>query len=266
MDCGEVEDQEISERYLLNQLTELEQEEFEKHYFECRSCFFQVQTALALQAELRHQPLMPAHPRGARLRRRWAWTPAFAAFVLLFGVAMWWYSSHNRQPSQRASLPPPKASPEASVQSQPPSPAAPSLEEFARVEPPPYSATVLRGAENERQETFHKAMQFYLKGDYARAIPGLRDAANANPRTPSFNFYLGACYLLTNQTDLAILSFRKTVSLGDPEYSESAHFYLAKAYLQKKEIAAAENELQKTVQLHGGLEAEAEAILRQLRK
>ncbi len=266
MNCREVEEQDITERYLLDRLSEPEREEFEKHYFECASCFSQVQTGLALQAELRHQPLVPAKACGASLRSMWAWTPAFVTFALLFGVAIWWYSSHNRQPLQQASLPPPKASPEVAMQSQPPSPAAPSLEELARVEPPPYSAAVLRGAENEGQETFRKAMQFYLKGDYAHAIPGVRAAVKASPRTARFNFYLGACYLLVGQADPAIVSFRKTVSLGDSAYSESAHFYLAKAYLRKKEVSSAEDELQKTVRLHGSLEVEAGDIIRQLRK
>jgi tetratricopeptide (TPR) repeat protein len=88
----------------------------------------------------------------------------------------------------------------------------------------------------------------------------------ANPQNASFIFYLGACYLLAGQTDPAIVSFRQTVSLGDPAYSESAHFYLAKAYLRKKEVPRAKNELQKTVQLHGSLESDAGEILRQLRK
>jgi TolA-binding protein len=107
---------------------------------------------------------------------------------------------------------------------------------------------------------------YYLKGEYAHAIPGLQAATKAGPRTARFNFYLGACYLLTNQTDSAIDSFRRTVSLADPTYSEPAHFYLAKAYLRKKELTSAEDELQQTVKLHGGMETEAGEILHQLRK
>lgn len=266
MNCKEVDERDILEQYLLDRLTEPEREEFEKHYFECASCFSQLQTRLALQAELQHQPVMPAQARGASLRRMWAWTPAFATFILLCGVSIWWYSAHNRQPSRQVASSPPKASPEVSVQSQPSPAAAPSLEELARVEPPPYSAIVLRGAEDEGQEAFRNAMQFYVKGDYAHAIPGVRTAAKASPRTASFNFYLGACYLLTGQTDPAIVSFRKTVALGDPAYSESAHFYLAKAYLRKREVARAKDELQKTVQFHGSLESETAEILRQLPK
>jgi len=263
MNCKEVEAREILEGYLLDRLSEPEREEFEKHYFECASCFSQLQTRLAVQTELRHQPVVPAQARGASLRRVWAWTPAFVAAALLLTAGIWWYSAQERQPSQQASSSPPKVSPEVPVQAQPPS-AAPSLEELARVEPPPYSGVVLRSAEDEAHETFHKAMQFYVKGDYTHAIPGVRAAAKASPQTASFNFYLGACYLLAGQTDPAVVSFRKTVSLGDPAYSESAHFYLAKAYLQEKEVARAKDELQKTVQFHGSLESEAAEILRQL--
>lgn len=266
MNCKEVEERDILQEYLLDRLTESERGEFEKHYFECGACFSQLQTELTAQAELQHQPVIQARARGASLRRTWVWAPAFVTIVLLFSAGIWWYSAQKRQPSQQVASSPLEASPEASAQSQPPSATAPSIEELARVTPPPYSAMVLRGAEDEGQDTFRKAMQFYVKGDYANAIPGVRAATNASPRTASFNFYLGACYLLTGQTDPAVVSFRKTVSLGDPVYSESAHFYLAKAYLRKKEVTGAEDELQKTVRLHGSLEAEAGEILRQLRK
>ncbi|HYM75252.1 MAG TPA: tetratricopeptide repeat protein [Candidatus Dormibacteraeota bacterium] len=260
MNCQEVEERDILEEYLLDRLAEPEREEFEKHYFECGTCFSQLQTRLALQTELRRQPATPARARGAGLLRIWA--PAFAAIVILLSAGIWWYSARNRQPSQQVAAPPVR--PNVPVQVQSPS-AAPSLEELARVEPPPYSGVVLRGAEDESHETFHKAMQFYVKGDYAKAIPGVRAAAEASPQSASFNFYLGACYLLAGQTDPAIVSFRQTVSLGDPAYSESAHFYLAKAYLRKKDVARAKDELQKTVQFHGSLESEAAEILRQLR-
>jgi TolA-binding protein len=264
MNCKEVEERNILEGYLLDRLSEPEREEFEMHYFECGSCFSQLQTGLALQTELRRQPAMPARAQGASLLRAWVWAPAFATIIILLTAGLWWYSAHNGPPLQQVAAPL-KVSPNVPAQVESPS-AAPSLEELARVEPPPYSDMVLRDAEDESHETFHKAMKFYVSRDYTHAIPGVRAAAKASPQTASFNFYLGACYLLTGQTDPAIVSFRQTVSLGDPAYSESAHFYLAKAYLQKKEVAGAKDELQKTVQFHASLEAPAAEILRQLPK
>ena len=266
MNCREVEERDVLERYLLERLTEPERDEFEEHYFECASCFSQLQTALTVQTELRHQPPAPAPVGGALLSRVWAWTPAFAALALLLVAGIWWYSARRHQSSQQVSSSPPRANPAVSGQSRPPSPAAPPLEELARVGPPPYTAVVLRGAEDEAHESFRKAMQYYSKGGYANTIPGLRAAVKASPRTASFNFYLGACYLLTDQPDSAIDSFRKTISLGDPAYSELAHFYLAKAYLQKRDVSTAEGELRTTVRLGGSRAAEAAEILRQLGK
>ena len=268
MNCTEVEEREVLEAYLLDRLTEPEREEFEKHYFECASCFSQLQTRLAVQTELQRQPVMPARARGASFRLAWAWTSALVTVALLLAVGIWWYSAQKQQrsQSQQVSVSPPKRSPEVPAPATPPPSAAPPLEELARVEPPPYSAIVLRGAEEEGQQAFRTAMQSYSNKDYAKAIPGLQSVVKASPQNPSFNFYLGACYLLTGQTDPAIASFRKTISLGDPAYSEAAHFYLAKAYLKKKEVSISEQELQKTVRIHGGLEAQAQEILRQLSK
>jgi tetratricopeptide (TPR) repeat protein len=266
MNCKEVEEQDILEGYLLDRLSEPERDEFEKHYFECGSCFSQLQTRLGVQTELQRQPVMPVRARGASFRPMWAWTPAFVTVALLLAAGIWWYSTQKHQPTQQVSSPPSETSPEVSVQSQPTLPAAPSLEELARVEAPPYSAMVMRGAEGEGQEAFRTAMQGYSNKDYAKAIPGLRAAVKANPQAASFNFYLGASYLLTGHTDPAIVSFRKTVSLGNAAFSESAHFYLAKAYLRKKDVSAARDQLQETVRLHGGQEAEAREILGQLDK
>ena len=266
MNCREVEEQDILERYLLDGLTEPQRDEFEKHYFECSSCFSRLQTGLTVQEELRRQPRALGQAGGALLRRAWHWTPLFAALALLFAVGIWRYSARDHQPQPQVSSSPPKMNPEGSVPSQSPSPATPSFDQLARVEAPPYSAVVLRGAEDQPQENFRKAMQRYLSGDYANAIPGLRAAAKASPRTASFNFYLGACYLLTDQADLAIDSLRKTISLGDSAYSEPAHFYLAKAYLRKREVSAAEDELQTAIRLGGSRAAEAGDILRELRR
>ena len=146
----------------------------------------------------------------------------------------------------------------------PPSPKALSLDELAHVEAPRYSKVVFRGVEDAADTIFSEAMQHYSKHDYAGAIPGLRAAVKASPRTARFNFYLGACYLLSNQADSAIASFRKVVSLNDPAFSEMAHFYLAKAYLRNHDVSNAEKELRATVNLGGSRAAEASEILRQL--
>jgi hypothetical protein len=117
MNCEEVEEREILEEYLLDRLTEPDREEFEKHYFECASCFSQLQTRLAVQAELQRQPAIPDRVRGAGFRLAWAWTPAFVTVALLLAVGVWWYSAQKHTPSHQASSSPATASPEVSVPS-----------------------------------------------------------------------------------------------------------------------------------------------------
>jgi len=260
MNCKEVEEGEILEAYLLDRLSEAERDAFEQHYFACEACFAQLQTGLTMQEELRSLPSARTQTGGAFFRQTWVWAPALAATVVL-AVGLWRYSARQHPAPQVSSAP--VTSPHVSGQSTPPSPPAPSLEELARVQPPPYNAAILRGAEDEAQTKFHTAMQFYSKGNYARAIPGLRAAVKASPQTARSSFYLGASYLLTGQSDPAIASLRRTIALNDPVYSELAHYYLAKAYLGKKDVPAAERELQSVVRLHGSREAEAQEILRQ---
>ena len=63
-----------------------------------------------------------------------------------------------------------------------PGPAGPSLAELARFDPPTYTPAVLRGAQDEAMRKFRVAMKNYQRGDYARAITGLREAAKLNPK------------------------------------------------------------------------------------
>ena len=77
MDCKDVEERDILEQYLLDRLTDSERDEFEKHYFECASCFSRIQTGLAVQAGLGRQPELPAKTRAVFWGRPWSWTPAF---------------------------------------------------------------------------------------------------------------------------------------------------------------------------------------------
>jgi TolA-binding protein len=260
MTCREVEERDILEQYVLNRLSDSEREEFEQHYFECDSCSEQLRIGLAIQEELRFFPRK--RERGTFFRQIKIWIPGFAALVVLFAVGVWWYTGRRPQP-QRAVLPPVVTSPPVSSA---PSSTAPLVDELARVEAPPYSEVVLRGAENDAQNSFRKAMQHYMKRDYTSAIPGLRAAVKASPQTASFNFYLGSCYLLTGQTEAAVQSLRKVISLDVPSYSEAAHFYLAKAYLRNHDVPQAEAELRIVAKLGGSRAAEATEILDQLGK
>lgn len=262
MNCQEVEKQDILEKYLLGRLPDQDRDNFEQHYFECNSCFASVQIGIAAWEDLKKNPPVRRPVRRASFRQPWIWTPAFAALLIVLG-GIWWYAARIESRTVKVGTSSPPISQDSSQRNVT---AAPGIEELAKVEPPPYTPIVVRGSEDSAHEGFRQAMQFYSKGDYARAIPGLRSAARASPDVPSFSFYLGACYLLTGQVDPAIQFFRKTVSIAVPAYSEPSHFYLAKAYLKKRDVSAAKEELRMTIAMNGGEASKAEGLLNQLGK
>jgi tetratricopeptide (TPR) repeat protein len=181
----------------------------------------------------------------------WRWTAAMvtAAVVILAALGIRW--------GMRLGLSPP-APPTETMQ---PGPAGPSLAELARFDPPTYTPAVLRGAQDEAMRKFRVAMKHYQQGDYTRAITGLRAAAKLNPKDAGALFFLGVSYLLSGKTDEGIAGLQQSVALGDTPYLEEAHYYLAKAFLHKNDLAAAEAELQKTVQLKGERESKAQELL-----
>ena len=132
--------------------------------------------------------------------------------------------------------------------------------------PPEYRPPVLRGAEDDATQRFLAAMRHYVRGDYEAAIPGLRAASKLNPQASDISFFLGICYLLTDQTDAAIKHLGKTAALGGSPYLEETHFYLAKCSLSKGDLRAARNELEKTIRLHGECEGEARELLQQVER
>jgi tetratricopeptide (TPR) repeat protein len=94
-------------------------------------------------------------------------------------------------------------------------------------------------------------MEFYAAGDYASAIPGLEKAADLDPSSPEYSFYLGACYLLTDRVSEGIASLGDTIDLGETPFLEEALFLSAKAHLLANDQTAARRELQRVISLEG---------------
>jgi len=247
MECGQIKREEIVERYLTGALRPEERESFEEHYFACEQCFAALQAQRALQAELSASaPQIRAMP--APNPTSWRWTAAMmatAAVVIVAVLGIRWGTKPDLSPSAMTTQ---------TVQP------GPSLAELARFDPPTYTPVVLRGAQDDATRKFGVAMKYYQQGDYARAITGLREAAKLNPQDPGTIFFLGVSLLLADQTDDGIAVLQQSVALGDTPYLEEAHYYVAKAFLRKSDLAAAEAELQKTVQLKGDLESKAQEL------
>jgi tetratricopeptide (TPR) repeat protein len=139
-----------------------------------------------------------------------------------------------------------------------------ALSVLARVEPPLYLPLTLRGPRDEAAERFEAAMQHYMERDYAGAIPGLTAAADLNPKAAHITFFLGICHLLADRPDAGIDWLQKTIALGDSPYLEEAHFYAAKARLRQGNIPAAQEELLRTIERRGQLEADARKLRAQV--
>ncbi len=269
MDCNQVNEAGVIESYLTGRLDAAQQEAFEEHYFGCPRCFEALATCRVLQQELAtsREGLHP-EPLPQRLPWRWVWVAGLAAAGIVAAVGLW-----RRDTGPVAPTPPPVASrPLAGARPQPgghpsaPIPAAPSLAELAQVRPPDYTPVTLRGAPDQATQRFHQAMRLYLKSDYRGAIPGLRTALEMNPKAADASFYLAACHLLLGQNDAAVAGLKETIALGDTPYLEDAHFYLAKAFLQKRDVSSAKRELKRITELHGDREEEARDLLRKFQQ
>ncbi len=261
MNCEEVIEDAVAERYLRGELSEPDQETFEQHYFECARCFDELETYRALRQELGKAAEVPlAAPAAKGVWPDWRWLAAAAGVVLAIALGSWL----PRTPPVR---------PEVTVRSSPAVPGAPptlehptpvqvtSLTELAHVLPPSYTPAVLRGAPDDATRRFREAMQLYVKGDYAGARMGLAAAAKSDGDAPDIAFFLGVCSLLTDDPAAAAEQLRRTIALGESPFLEEARFYLAKAYLRRGELQAAESELRKTAQLRGDREKEARELL-----
>jgi tetratricopeptide (TPR) repeat protein len=260
MNCEHVMNSEVAEKYLLGHLSEAEQKAFEQHYFECPRCFDELQTYRALQAELKQTAMViQREPIVQRAVSPWTWAAAATAVLLVVGIGY-------RLERPRPASPSPSAAPTMPAPNveRPRATRVPSLSELGEVRPPNYTSVILRGAPDEAAQRFHEAMLHYVERDYAATIPGLHAALRLNSKAPDINFFLGICYLLTEQTDSAIAQLRRTAALGDTPYLEETRFYLAKAYVRKADLVAAQTELKKVILLHGEREKVARELLRQL--
>jgi hypothetical protein len=284
---------ELFEAYVRGSLGDAERERFEDHCFVCETCLARLRAYEGLRAELAGSAVdAPAAQPADVDRWRWALVPVAAGLVLVVAAALWFRGSPPVPPASTAAVAPapqsaPAASPaaplapEAAVpapavaqpepsvlvtkQAKPAaSPSVVALSVLVRVEAAPYAPIVLRGPRDEAAAKFDEAMRRYVRRDYVGAIPGLGAAASLKPDVPQYTFFLAVCQLITGQSDLAVAGLQKAIVLGESPYLEEAHFYLAKARLRQGDIAAAREELQRTIMRQGRLEAEARRLLAQV--
>jgi hypothetical protein len=140
------------------------------------------------------------------------------------------------------------------------------LETLAIVTPPPYVPLQTRGSANTLAQSFAAAMTRYSAKDYAGAVDQLQPLADASPDAAHVQFFLGISQLMSSKPAAAIESLDRAAATGTAPFADEAHFYLAKAAMQTRDLARAERELQIAVEREAGPAGEAAALLRDLKK
>lgn len=280
MSCSQINREDVAERYLMGSLAPQERESFEDHYFDCEECFALLQARRALQAELSANAAQLLESLRNTIRTssppdkvwRWGWAIGLTVILMSVGSLLWLrrpatqppassqVSIVRQQESTKASKAPTSQTDQTAAQITRQN----SLKELARVQPPPYEPNLLRGTIDQATEKFRDGMRDYVHGDYQEAASKLRVAAKIDAQSPRIQFFLGASELLIGEDDKAIRSLQAAAALGDSPYLEEAHFYLAKGWLRKQQLVAAQQELEKTIRLQGDLEQQARGLLRQL--
>jgi TolA-binding protein len=108
---------------------------------------------------------------------------------------------------------------------------------------------------------FQNAMDAYLEKRYAAAAALLEEAVSVEPNAADANFFLGICRLLEAKPADAIPPLNATVTNERSPYTQAAHFYLAKAYVQTGNLSQAEAELRTAADMPGRLTGQASSML-----
>ena len=246
MNCAQVERDHIIELYLANRLAEDVRLEWEEHYFHCEPCFEQLQAMNAVRvAVLEAGPPPPIERR----RSVWIWGVAAlaAAAALLLAVVI------------------PRRPPRVEVARR--QPAGESISMSAQLDPPPYSAPVLRGAADAAARDFRAAMQNYSAGDYRASADALRAVVSEYPDSADALYFLGICEILAGDYENGVPRLQRIAQAGDATpYREEAEYYLALVEVKQNRKADALAQLQQVIDLHRDYEQKARELLARIRK
>ena len=237
VNCIEVRNGDLMERYQRGELSEEDAQRLEEHYFSCDDCYELLQDLAVARTELAEGRWQVAESlERTGWRGGWAWALAAALALMAVGVVVWL----NRSAPSEA-----------------------RWTELATVEPAPYQPLGLRGPD-QGAEAFEEAMGAYQRGDFRAAAEGLAAVAEAMPDDAVASFYLGVSYLLSERPREAIDSLGRVIAKGESRYLDSALYYRAKALLRTGDLAAAREDLATLVSRDGEWAHEAREILDQL--
>ena len=138
--------------------------------------------------------------------------------------------------------------------------------DLARIEPIRYIPVALRGGVEMTKTDilFDQGMELYGAGKYNQAIHKLSQTVSRMPKSADAHFYLGLCYLLTQEADSSIVHFIKAIEFGNNSLLEKCHWYLGNAYLLKNDEEKALEEFRKVLELKGDWWFDAQDMVKEI--
>ncbi len=221
MECDDIRERALIERYVAGRLSEEEASELEAHYLVCQRCQADVRLAMAI----RSSPIETAR----RPFPRWTtWGLAAAAGI---GVVLLLVR-----------------------------PGHGSAERLGRIlGPPAYAGVPVRGVASRGDSLFDAGMGLYSARRYGEAVATLDEALRAGADSAPGEFFRAASLLMMNRDADAAEGFRRVGTLGPSPYLPESYYYRAKALLRLGRSAEAENELHRIAD--GGPELARQASL-----
>ncbi len=249
MDCKQIQNENIAQRYRDGQLGAELTEAYEQHYFECDRCFADLQLGDQFDEDLRTHGKeifageIAAERAGGRARARPGWLdwlrPGWAsgAVVVAASVAVVLLVT-VLQPDDGSR----------------------QLRNLWTPTPHPYVPADLRELPGDGE--FQAAMESYEAGQFAQAVAGLQKARDLAPEDPVIRFYLGVSSLMIDRPRPAIEELERAVSIepASPLY----RWYLALAHLEAGEREPVEARLQEIAAAGGEYSAPAQELLEKL--
>lgn len=123
--------------------------------------------------------------------------------------------------------------------------------------PPAQAPTLIGGAE----KSYLIAMSDYRNADYGKASASLRLATQSAPQDAELRMYLGSCLLMTHDYGAAIQELRTASQLATGDRKDLALILLAKAQLERAEVATARETLTQVAMNNGAWSGTARALL-----
>ena len=257
MTCDDVRARDVAEEYLLGRLSPVDQEAYERHFFECDRCFAELEALRATASVLKTSVKSYRSPPPLY---RWLAMAAVLVLAAATAVLLLRGRTEKQPPSSAAGTSEPPAATRPGAGRQP----MEVLTRLARFEAPSYTPPRLRSA--TRSPDFEKGMERYALGDYAAAIPLLRAAVTRATDPDNARFYLAISLLQAGHTADGIAELE---TLGrDPQkgLAEDARFYSAYGHLQQGDAKKAIAALDRTIELEGDREAEARVLRAEIEK